>query len=219
MSWRISEIGQGTTALSGLARRSGHSCLRALRQLSVRSRLFHRHADLRGSSGRRTNYPLSSFSQARTSGAKASSAEIGRCSVLALHRLLKIISGGYSSAQADISHMPGPSADFCRIVTADKCARKTGSPTTTRETLYRQRSLGHRIGTYAAMRWNASGWRFRVGDDLSGMSGILKGYRTPRTPADTNGARGSDGRRPRSPIRLEGGNRWKVRDGGGVGLW
>jgi hypothetical protein len=44
----------------------------------------------------------------------------------------------------------------------------------------------------------------------------LKGYRTPRTPADTNRARGSDGRRPRSPIRLEGGNHGKDRDGAGA---
>ena len=90
-----------TSALSGLARRSEHLCLLALRQLPVRSRLFHRRADLRGSSGRRTNYPLPSFSRARTSGAKPSSVEIGTCSVPALHRLLKIISRGYSSAVSD----------------------------------------------------------------------------------------------------------------------
>ena len=68
--------------------------------------------------------------------------------------------------------------------------------------------------------WNQIQWAQtsrRVGECPT--AAFLKGYRTPWTPADTNRARGSDGRRPRSPIRLEGGNRGEVRDGAGVGLW
>jgi len=41
-------------------------------------------------------------------------------------------------------------------------------------------------------------------------AGIVKGYRTPWTPAGTDRARGSDGRRPGRPIRLEGRNRSRL---------
>jgi transposase len=51
---------------------------------------------------------------------------------------------------------------------------------------------------------------------IKGTAESLKGYRTPRAPAGTNRARGSEGRRPRRPIRLEGGNRGEVRGGAGL---
>src|SRR5271166_4791086 len=40
-----------------------------------------------------------------------------------------------------------------------------------------------------------------------GTAAFVKGYRTPWTPGGTDRTRGSDGRRPWRPIRLEGGNR------------